>query len=58
MNKKGMTIKEKAITVIALAGLAILAGLAGGIDNERIEQKTAEHHCANAMLSQSAEVCR
>lgn len=58
MTKKGMTIKEKAIAAIALAGLTLLAGLAGGIDNERIEQRNAPRHCANAMISSSAEVCR
>lgn len=57
MNK-GMTTKEKAITAIALGALAILAGLAGGIDNERTEQQNAPHHCANAMITGTAEVCR
>lgn len=57
MNK-GMTTKEKLITALAICGLVILAGLAGGIDNERTEQENVPRHCANAMLTGSAEVCR
>lgn len=53
-----MTIKEKIATFI---GIAILAGamlMAGGIDNERIEQKSAiGTTCANARI-EGAEICR
>lgn len=58
MKAKGMTTKEKIITTIALAGLIILAGIAGGIDNERAEQRSARTTCSNAIINSTTEVCR
>ncbi len=58
MKKQGMTTKEKIITTIALAGLIIMAGFAGGIDNDRAEQRAARTTCSNAIINSTTEICR
>lgn len=58
MKKQGMTTKEKIITTIALAGLIIMAGFAGGIDNDRAEQRAARTTCSTAIINSTTEICR